>query len=77
MVKLQHISWATILLILGPVSINLSSAANIPPEAKLTAIASQTNELAQQQEEDDEMLDALQKRQENIEKLNLDKVRLM
>jgi hypothetical protein len=74
MVKLQHISWATILPILSSISINLSSAANILPEAESRAIASQTDRLAQQQEGDDEMLDALQKRQENIEKLNLDKV---
>ena len=66
MVKLQHISWATILLILSPVGIDISSASNIPPKAESTAIARETYQLAQQQEGDDEMLDALQKRQEKI-----------
>ena len=66
MVKLQHISWATILLILSPVSINISLASTILQEAESTAIAMETYQLAQQQEGDDEMLDALQKRQEKI-----------
>lgn len=75
MVKLQHISWATILLILSPVGINISSASNISQEAESKAIAMETYQLAQQQEGDDEMLDALQKRQENIDKLDIGKVR--
>ncbi|MEY2832696.1 MAG: hypothetical protein RLZZ574_1954 [Cyanobacteriota bacterium] len=74
MVKLQHISWATILLILSPVGIDISSASNIPPKDESKAIAMETYQLAQQ-EGDDEMLDALQKRQEKIDKLDLGKVR--
>jgi hypothetical protein len=74
MVKLQHISWATILLILSPTSIDISSASTIAKEAESKAIAMETYQLAQQ-EGDDEMLDALQKRQENIDKLDLGKER--
>ncbi|MBW4536062.1 MAG: hypothetical protein KME09_19165 [Pleurocapsa minor HA4230-MV1] len=58
MVKLQHISWATILLILSPTNIDISSASNIPLKAESTAIAMETYQLAQQQEGDDEMVDA-------------------
>lgn len=65
MAKLQHISGATILLILSLTSIDNSSASIIPRTAELMAIAIETDQLAQK-ESDDEMLDSLQERQEKI-----------
>ncbi|NJR44793.1 MAG: hypothetical protein HC775_02715 [Hyellaceae cyanobacterium CSU_1_1] len=68
MAKLQHISGATILLILSLTSIDNSSASIIPRTVQLTAIAIETIETDQlaQKESDDEMLDGLQERQGKI-----------
>ncbi len=63
--KLQHISGATILLILSLTSIDISSASSLPVTVELMAIAIETDQLAQK-ESDDEMLDSLQERQEKI-----------
>ncbi|PSB12835.1 hypothetical protein C7B62_00300 [Pleurocapsa sp. CCALA 161] len=57
--KLQHISGATILLILSLTSIDISSASSLPVTVELMAIAIETDQLAQK-ESDDEMLDSLQ-----------------
>ncbi|MEY2858062.1 MAG: hypothetical protein RLZZ74_2374 [Cyanobacteriota bacterium] len=73
MTKLQHISWATIFLILGSSSIDISHAASVSREAKVSAIAAE--QPVEQQENDDEMLVALQKKQENIDELNISKTK--
>jgi hypothetical protein len=66
MTKLQQISWATIFLILGSSSIDISRAASVSREAKVSAIAIATDQSVPQQESEDEMVDALQRRQEKI-----------
>jgi hypothetical protein len=67
MTKLQQISWATICLILGSSTIDISHAVGISLDAEVSAIALAEEQPVQQQESDDEMLDALQKRQEKID----------
>lgn len=77
MTKLQHISWTAILLILSSSSIDSSHAttiSNISRKVESTAITIETNQLAQAQENDDEMLDTLQQREGKLDELSTDKV---
>jgi len=50
MTKLQHISWTAIFLILGSSSIDISLAASVFREAKVSAIAIAEEQPVQQQE---------------------------
>ena len=74
MAKLQHISWATILLILGSTTIDISQDSMVRSETKPNSVNAKTFQLAQKNNSDDEMLDALQEREKKID-AGLDKIK--
>jgi hypothetical protein len=73
MAKLQHIFWTAILPILSLSNIDLAHGTTLSRKVESTAIPVETAQLAQKQQSDDEMLDALQKRQEKIDGLGIGK----
>lgn len=74
MVKLQHISWATILLIFSSTITDIAHATNVSSTSNLNSDTIKAWQLAQKPSSEDEMLDALREREKRID-AGLDKIR--